>query len=256
MIFGGFQKLTLLDFPGRVACTLFTKGCNFRCPFCHNALLVTDIDEMSYTDTEVLDYLEKRIGILDGVCITGGEPLMQPELEEFIKRVKNLGYAVKLDTNGSYPDKLKDLVAKGLIDYVAMDIKNTIEKYPLTAGINEICVPAVEESIDFLLLGAVPYEFRTTVVAEYHNISDIEQIAKRISGADKYFLQKFVDSGHLIGENLHEADEKKRELIVCSRNVVFNAPEKEDRNFYKDTDGNIYLEMAEKYVKTAELRGI
>ena len=123
MIFGGFQKLTLLDFPGRVACTLFTKGCNFRCPFCHNALLVTDIDEVSYTDTEILDYLKKRIGILDGVCITGGEPLMQKELEDFIKNVRALGYAVKLDTNGSYPDKLKDLVNKGLIDYVAMDIK-------------------------------------------------------------------------------------------------------------------------------------
>ncbi len=226
MIFGGFQKLTLLDFPGRVACTLFTKGCNFRCPFCHNALLVTDIGEISYTDTEILDYLEKRIGILDGVCITGGEPLMQPELEDFIKKVKALGYAVKLDTNGSYPDKLKDLVGKGLIDYVAMDIKNTIEKYPLTAGVPNA---DVEESIDFLLSGAVSYEFRTTVVAEHHNISDIEGIAKRISGAEKYFLQKFVDSGHIIGENLHEVDE----------NTMKNM-----------------LEKVKKYVKTAELRGI
>ena len=226
MIFGGFQKLTLLDFPGRVACTLFTKGCNFRCPFCHNALLVTDIDEVSYTDTEILDYLKKRTGVLDGVCITGGEPLMQRELEDFIKKVKELGYAVKLDTNGSYPDKLKNLVEKGLIDYVAMDIKNTAGKYPLTAG-----VPGadVEESIDFLLSGKVPYEFRTTVVAEHHNIQDIEQIAKRISGAEKYFLQKFVDSGHLIGENLHEAD------INTMKNM---------------------LEVAKKYVKTAELRGI
>ncbi|MBR2847468.1 MAG: anaerobic ribonucleoside-triphosphate reductase activating protein [Clostridia bacterium] len=226
MIFGGFQKLTLLDFPGRVACTLFTKGCNFRCPFCHNALLVTDIDEVSYTDTEILDYLKKRIGILDGVCITGGEPLMQKELEDFIKNVRALGYAVKLDTNGSYPDKLKDLVNKGLIDYVAMDIKNTAEKYPLTAGVPNA---NVEESIDFLLSGAVPYEFRTTVVAEHHNIQDIEEIAKRISGAEKYFLQKFVDSGHLIGENLHELDE----------NTMKNM-----------------LDVVKKYVKTAELRGI
>ncbi len=226
MIFGGFQKLTLLDFPGRVACTIFTKGCNFRCPFCHNALLVTDMDDVSYTEAEILDYLKKRIGILDGVCITGGEPLMQSELEDFIKKVKNLGYAVKLDTNGSYPDKLKDLVGKGLIDYVAMDIKNTAEKYPLTAGVSNA---DVEESIDFLLSGAVPYEFRTTVVAEHHNISDIEQIAKRIPGAEKYFLQKFVDSGHLIGENLHEVDE----------NTMKNM-----------------LELAEKYVKTAEIRGI
>ena len=226
MIFGGFQKLTLLDFPGRVACTLFTKGCNFRCPFCHNALLVTDIDEVSYTDTEILDYLKKRIGILDGVCITGGEPLMQKELEDFIKNVRALGYAVKLDTNGSYPDKLKDLVNKGLIDYVAMDIKNTAEKYPLTAGVPNA---NVEESIEFLLSGKVPYEFRTTVVAEHHNIQDIEEIAKRISGAEKYFLQKFVDSGHLIGENLHELDE----------NTMKNM-----------------LEVVKKYVKTAELRGI
>ncbi|MBR2471589.1 MAG: anaerobic ribonucleoside-triphosphate reductase activating protein [Clostridia bacterium] len=226
MIFGGFQKLTLLDFPGRVACTLFTKGCNFRCPFCHNALLVTDIDETSYTEEEILDYLEKRIGILDGVCITGGEPLMQKELEEFINKVKKLGYAVKLDTNGSYPDKLKDLVKKGLIDYVAMDIKNTAEKYPLTAGVP--CAD-VEESIDFLLSGAVPYEFRTTVVAEHHRVQDIEDIAKRISGAEKYFLQKFVNSGHLIGENLHELDE----------NTMKNM-----------------LDVVKKYVKTAELRGI
>ena len=154
---------------------------------------------------------------------------MQPGLEEFIKKVKTLGYAVKLDTNGSYPNKLKDLVNKGLIDYVAMDIKNTMGKYPLTAGIDERLIPAVEESIDFLLSGAVPYEFRTTVVAEHHNISDIEQIAKRISGAERYFLQKFVDSGHLIGENLHEVDE----------NTMKNM-----------------LEKAKKYVKTAELRGI
>ncbi len=230
MIFGGFQKLTLLDFPGRVACTLFTAGCNFRCPFCHNALLVTDMTgSLTYSDGEILDYLKKRTGVLDGVCITGGEPLMHSGLEDFIKKVRDLGFAVKLDTNGSYPDRLKSLVNKGLLDYVAMDIKNTSEKYPLTAGIDNALVPVVNESIDFLLEGNVEYEFRTTVVAEFHTEEDIENIAKRISGAKKYFLQNFVDSGHLIGENLHAADEKIMKKM---------------------------LEKAKKYVKTTELRGI
>ena len=159
MVFGGFQKLTLLDFPGKVACTLFTKGCNFRCPFCHNALLVTDVsDSDDYSEEEILAFLKKRTGVLEGVCITGGEPLMHKGLEEFINKVKAMGYAVKLDTNGSFPDRLKDLVCKKLIDYVAMDIKNAPQKYPQTAGATQDIVAPVYESIEFLLSGAVDYE--------------------------------------------------------------------------------------------------
>lgn len=208
MIFSGFQKLTLLDFPGRVACTLFTKGCNFRCPFCHNALLVTENQGAEeYAEEAVLSYLKKRIGILDGVCITGGEPLMQKELPDFIRKVKEMGYLVKLDTNGSFPDRLKALVCDGLLDYVAMDVKNSIERYGETVDLQNFSTKAVEESIDFLLESNVPYEFRTTVVAEFHTPQDIVAIAKRIQGAEKYFLQNFVDSGCLIGENLHSVGE-------------------------------------------------
>ena len=198
----GLAKMTLLDYPSKVACTVFTAGCNFRCPFCHNALLVEENGE-SYSQEEILSFLEKRRGLLDGVCITGGEPLLQTDIEDFIAEIKAMGYSIKLDTNGSFPDKLISLVQKGLIDYVAMDVKNCIEKYPLSVGINNFDTQNIEKSIDFLLTGAVDYEFRTTVVAEHHNIQDIEDLSKRIKGAKCYFLQKFVDSGALLEEGLH-----------------------------------------------------
>ncbi len=199
----GFQKMTMLDYPGKVACTVFTGGCNFRCPFCHNASLVTEIDESNtWEEKEIIEYLYKRKGIIDGVCITGGEPLMQKDIAEFIAKVKETGLPVKLDTNGSYPDKLKALVADGLVDYVAMDIKNSQEKYPETVGLEGYDIRKVEESIDFLLSDAVDYEFRTTVVKEFHTAQDIADITQRIVGAKRYFLQGFVDSGNLIGSEL------------------------------------------------------
>ncbi len=203
MKFNGFQKLTLLDYPGKVACTLFTAGCNLRCPFCHNASLVTHVDNVvSYDEGEILDFLEKRQGILEGVCITGGEPLMQSGVTDFIKKLKKLGYSVKLDTNGSFPEKLIDLAESKLIDYVAMDIKNSKEKYALTSGITDLHIGNIEKSVEFLLLGKIGYEFRTTVVSQFHTPQDIEEIAKWIKGADKYFLQNFVDSGDLIADGL------------------------------------------------------
>lgn len=206
----GFQKMTLLDFPGKVACTVFTAGCNLRCPFCHNAFLVTQLDAgAEISQAEVLEYITRRKGILDGVCITGGEPLLDDGVFDFMKEIKKTGLLVKLDTNGTLPDKLRRAVREGLVDYVAMDIKNTPGKYGETVGIAAFDVAPVLESIDFLLSGTVDYEFRTTVVREFHTLEDIAGVAKRIQRAPRYFLQNFVDSGNLIGENLHgvSADE-------------------------------------------------
>lgn len=218
MNFNGFQKLTLLDFPGKVACTLFTAGCNLRCPFCHNASLVTHIDNMNiYKKEEILSYLGKRQGILEGVCISGGEPLLQPDIEKFICEVKELGYKVKLDTNGFFPDKLISLVDKGLIDYVAVDFKNTYEKYAKTTGIENLDISPFKKTVDFLLSGKVDYEFRTTVVEGIHKTQDIVEIAKTIKGAPRYFLQSFVDSGDLITDGLcaiSPEDMKKMALLA------------------------------------------
>ena len=209
MLILGFQKMTLLDFPNKVACTVFTGGCNLRCPFCHNAKLVTEINaDDKYSEEEILSFLKKRVGLLDGVCITGGEPLIQDGVKDFIIKIKELGFKVKLDTNGFYPEKLKDLVRNNLVDYVAVDVKNSLKKYPETAGIKDLDLKPFKESVEFLLKGEVEYEFRTTVVKEYHEIDDIEKIAEFIKGAPRYFLQNFVDSGNLIGNNLH-AHEKE-----------------------------------------------
>lgn len=226
----GLQKLTLLDFPEKVACTVFTAGCNFRCPFCHNASLVVDIPPVGeITEEEFLAFLKKRQGVLDGVCVTGGEPLLQPEIEEFIRKVKELGYAVKLDTNGSFPEKLKALVGNGLVDYVAMDIKNCMEDYALTAGVHSLDIEAIKESVSYLKEGRVPFEFRTTVVKGYHNKENFERIGQWLEGTEKYFLQNFVDSGDLIG----------KDTKGCS--------EEEMKEF---------LQVVQKYVPGAELRGI
>ena len=204
MTFHGFQKMTLLDFPGKVACTLFTGGCNFRCPFCHNAgLVLTPQAWESYEAEDILAFLKKRQGLLDGVCITGGEPLLNHDLPEFMKNVKELGFLIKLDTNGSYPDRLQDIVAAGLADYVAMDIKNCRKKYPVTVGLPSYDIRPIEESVAFLLSGAVDFEFRTTVVREFHAVEDIQAIGEWIAGTPRYFLQNFVDSGALIGEGMH-----------------------------------------------------
>ena len=204
MVIQGLQKLTLLDYPGKVACTVFTAGCNFRCPFCHNASLVIDTYKNKEISRDTLyQFLEKRQGVLDGVCVTGGEPLIQHDIEEFLREIKELGYAVKLDTNGSCPKKLREVVQEGLVDYVAMDIKNSRESYAKTIGIEGYNIENVEKSIQFLLEDMVPYEFRTTVVREFHQRSDFEAIAEWIAGAKRYYLQQFADSGDLIGTGLH-----------------------------------------------------
>lgn len=206
MVFNGLQKMTLLDFPGRVACTIFTLGCNLRCPFCHNALLVTGGDNPEFSEEEILKFLSKRVGLLDGVCITGGEPLMHKDIDQFIKKVKELGFSVKLDTNGFYPEHLNSLIENNLVDYVAIDIKNSFEKYAITTGIKNVDTDKVKESIEILDNSNVPHEFRTTVVKELHEVEDIEKISKMIKRTTPYFLQNFVDSGNLIGENLSAWD--------------------------------------------------
>ena len=225
MNISGFQKLTLLDFPEKTAATIFTGGCNMRCPFCHNSLLVTEFDGSSeFSEEEVLSYLKKRAGILDGICITGGEPLLQKDIADFIKKVRELGVAIKLDTNGSFPEKLRTLLDEGLIDYIAMDIKNSKEKYAETVGIANFDIAPIEESIRIIMTSGVDYEFRTTVVRELHEVADIEGVAEWIKGAKRYFLQNFVDSGSLIGDNLsahnRETLEKMRDVASKTVNYV------------------------------------
>ena len=209
MIIKGLQKLTLLDFPGQMAATVFTYGCNFRCPFCHNAsLVITDRkDEEVISEEDFFAFLEKRRGMLGGICISGGEPTLMPDLEDFIRKIKAMGYKVKLDTNGYRPDILRHLVEEGLLDYVAMDIKNSKEKYSLTAGI-DVDISKIEESTNFLMSGRIPFEFRTTVVKELHSEEDIRNIGEWLKGNESFFLQGFIDSGDLISDGLNAYDKK------------------------------------------------
>lgn len=217
MTIHGLQKMTLLDYPGRVACTVFTAGCNFRCPFCHNARLVTTIDPAeAYDEEEVLSFLKKRVGLLDGVCFTGGEPLLQKDIEGFMRKVRKLGYLIKLDTNGSFPDRLRSVIDAGLVDYVAMDIKNRREKYALTAGFSGELLPAIEQSIALLMEGRVQYEFRTTVMNELHTVEDMASIGAWIRGADRYFIQSFTDSGELVGQGTYTAPDTETLLQMLA----------------------------------------
>ena len=222
MFIAGMQKLTLLDFPGVVACTLFTAGCNFRCPWCHNAGLVLpeEASDRLLESGEVLSFLEKRKGVLDGVCVTGGEPLLHAELPDFLKRVKDLGYRVKLDTNGSFPERLEALVREKLADRVAMDIKNGPSRYAETVGLRNLDLSAVTASKDFLLSDAVDYEFRTTVVRGLHTEESLLEAADWIQGTKQWFLQQFKDSGNLIhGEGLSafSEDEMRRLLETVQK---------------------------------------
>ncbi len=194
----GFQKVTLLDFPGRVACTVFCGGCNLRCPFCHNASLVQAPQENPNGQEEVLGYLAGRVGILDGVCITGGEPMLQSDLGEFIAKVKAMGLAVKLDTNGAFPSRLASLLQTGLVDYVAMDLKSSPEGYPRAVGIETSFEPFAE-SMRILRESGCEYEFRTTAVKGIHTAQDFDAIASLLQEKDRFFLQQFRDSGNLLG---------------------------------------------------------
>ena len=225
----GLQKLTLLDFPDRVACTVFLGGCNLRCPFCHNSALVFPDPADAMEEETFFRFLEKRVGVLDGVAITGGEPLLTADVFAFAEHIKSLGFALKLDTNGFFPKRLREMVGAGLVDYVAMDIKNAPDKYAATCGLSAVDLSKVRESVRFLMDGSVPYEFRTTVVREFHEAADFEQIGQWIAGADAYFLQSFVDSGACIREGLHA-----------------HTPE----------DLHLFRSLLRKYVQNTQIRGV
>ena len=225
MVIQGLQKLTLLDYPEKVACTVFTAGCNFRCPFCHNASLVIDTyKNKEIPSEEFFDFLKKRQGILDGVCVTGGEPLIQHGIEDFLRRIKELGYAVKLDTNGSFPDKLARIVEAGLVDYVAMDIKNSPDAYAETTGCPSLDLAPVLRSIEILKEGRVDYEFRTTVIKGLHYRENIEKICTLISPCRRYFLQTFVPSQDTIAQGLEAPDsDTMKTYLKLVRTYIGNA---------------------------------
>ena len=225
----GLQKMTLLDFPGHVACTVFLGGCDFRCPFCHNFELIDGTAKPIMDDSELIDFLEKRKGLIDGVAITGGEPCLNERLPELIEKIRQTGYPVKLDTNGFHPEMLKSLIEKGAVEYVAMDIKNCEEKYALTCGMESIDMAPIKESISILMNGKTEYEFRTTVVKELHCEEDIEKIGMMIKGADRYFLQRFTD----------------RESVPYGN---FTSPHPDEMKKY--------LEISRKFIPNSQLRGV
>jgi len=218
MRIAGFRKLSLLDYPEKLCATVFTPGCNFRCPFCHNASLVREQkpgvrfqDELD--EEEVLSFLEKRAGLLDGVCVTGGEPLLWPDLEEFISRVKALGFPVKLDTNGSFPERLEALLDRGLVDYVAMDIKNSLPNYRRTIGVDCFDASRIERSVNLLREGKAEYEFRTTLARELHDAESIAEIGRWLDGSPVYSLQAFCGDGDLLGDGLSAFSKEETEAF-------------------------------------------
>ena len=222
MIIHGLQKMTLVDYPGKVAAILFTGACNFRCPFCQNASLVLNPgSEPVIEDEEIFSYLKKRKGMLDGVVVTGGEPTVHGDLLDFMKRIKDLGYSVKLDTNGYRPDVLKAAVEGGYADYVAMDIENSLSSYPETAGVPHIFTSLIQESISYLLENHIPYEFRTTVVHELHSDEDFESIGKMCAGCSNYFLQSYSDRGDIINPIFSSptAEEMERYIRILRKTI-------------------------------------
>ena len=225
----GLQKMTLLDFPGKVACTVFLGGCDLRCPFCHNAELIDGTTPAVMEDGELLDFLEKRQGLLDGVAVTGGEPLLRgDDLMRLAEKIRDLGYPLKLDTNGTHPERLRKFIDAGLVSYVAMDIKNSPERYAETCGLREMDLAPVRESVSLLMEGRTDYEFRTTTTAELHDAESFRKIGEWIRGAKRYYLQKFTDRDTVPFEGFHAPGEDEMQQ---------------------------YLSIARKYVPEAEIRG-
>ena len=225
----GLNKTTLLDYPEHVAATVFTGGCNFRCPFCHNMDLVLGEVEPALSTEDFFAFLEKRKGILDGVCITGGEPTLQKDLPDFIRGIRDKGYLVKLDTNGYRPKVLEELLRENLLDYVAMDIKSSVENYPRVTGMADLDVTGIQESVSLLKSAGIPYEFRTTVVKGLHRIDEFDEIERWLQGAEAYFLQAFRENEKVPDKSLSSFSEAEmREM----------------------------KQLAERYIERVELRGI
>jgi len=218
MNFGGFQKFTLIDYPGKVACMVYTIGCNFRCPYCHNPELVDETVEETFSEKEILKFLKTRVGILDGLVITGGEPTMHKDLPAFIRKVKNLGFMVKLDSNGTNPEMLEKLIHENLVDYIAMDIKSPLSKYSQTVS-HPVDISAIKKSIQLLMTSAIPYEFRTTLVKILVSPEDVEEIGREIRGAFRYYLQKFIPTKILNPQFLRKTTYTDEELKVLQNKL-------------------------------------
>ena len=223
MEIAGLQKTTLLDYPGKVACTVFLPGCNLRCPFCHNASLVLNPGPGQMSEEAFFAFLTKRRGILDGVCVTGGEPTLHRELPEFLAKIRGMGFSVKLDTNGTRPEVLRQILDRGLVDYVAMDIKAGPEHYAEACGGVDALNP-VRESVALLMDSGVDYEFRTTCVHPIHTPEDMAQLASWLRGAKRYFLQAFVDSGDLVSPGVEGLSrEEMQALLLTAQTCIPNA---------------------------------
>lgn len=211
----GLQKTTLVDYPGHVATTLFTGGCNFRCPYCHNGDLVIGLNDIEpYAIEDIFSHLQKRKGVLDGVVISGGEPTLQTDLPDFIRQIKELGYLVKLDTNGTNPAMLRSLVEEGLVDYVAMDIKHSRAKYASISHAADDSLESIAASVDYLKEGHVDYEFRTTLCKELHKETDMTAIGLWLMGAKAYYLQPYKESEQVIQPGFHPHDAATLESFV------------------------------------------
>ena len=220
MIILGMEKLSLVDYPNNVCAVLFTSGCNFRCPFCHNSGIVME-DFKPLNNIEIFDFLKERRKFLDGVCVSGGEPTLQPDLVDFIRKIKELGFKVKLDTNGTNPKVLEELLALKLIDYVAMDIKNSFEKYPLTTATENVIIKDIKESIEILKKNNIDYEFRTTLIKEFHTEEEIHKISEILKGAKRLYLQRYISSDNCINNNLTavEKDIASSWKDILSKNI-------------------------------------
>lgn len=230
MLILGLQKTTLLDYPGKIASTIFTGGCNFKCPFCHNKdLVIPPVDVMAYSEGEIFEHLKSKKKVLDGVCITGGEPTLHKDLPIFINKIKDMGLLVKLDSNGTNPDMLETLINNGLVDYIAMDIKHTKEKYNSIACMPNFDIATIEASVELLKQESVPYEFRTTMMKECHEASDVEEIGQWLQGARAYYIQSYKESAQVI-------------------NPIFSAHSPETLKSFVD--------ILKKYIPNTNLRGI
>lgn len=229
MDFSGMEKLDLENWDGKIVCTLFTAGCNFRCPYCHNGPLVLNPQSSPKIPWEdIISYLRKRAAVIDAICITGGEPTLMPDLRDKICEIKDIGYLVKLDTNGTRPDVVKLLHQQGLIDYVAMDIKNSKDKYASTCGLQKVDIEDIEETVSYILSSSLDHEFRTTAIEEFHDLMDFQDIGHLIKGAKRFYIQKYIDREGCIARGYHPVDKQK---------------------------ALIYKAVMEKYVEEVELRG-